>query len=77
MWGIGTAIGELPPYFMALGASKAGKQNEELDEIQTLENESDKKQVLFMDKLKLFIYKHLQRHGFITVLICASVSLLL
>jgi hypothetical protein len=74
MWGIGTAIGELPPYFMALGASKAGQQNEELDEIKEIEAESGDKQVLLMDKLKLFIYKHLQRHGFITVLLCASVS---
>ena len=33
LWGFGTAIGELPPYFVALSASLAGTKNEELDEI--------------------------------------------
>ena len=33
LWGFGTAIGELPPYFVALSASMAGTKNEELDEI--------------------------------------------
>lgn len=71
MWGLGTAIGELPPYFMALGASKSGKSNEELQELEEIE----KKQVLtIMERLKIFLYDHLQKHGFITVLLCASVS---
>lgn len=77
MWGIGTAIGELPPYFMALGASKAGQQSEELEEIKSIESDSQRKSLPLMDTLKLFIYKHLQRHGFITVLVCASVSAIL
>ena len=71
LWGFGTAIGELPPYFMALGASKAGKHNDELDEI--IENETHKDTISFMDKAKIFLYNHLKRHGFITVLLCASV----
>lgn len=36
LWGLGTAIGELPPYFVARAASLAGKQHEELEEM--LEN---------------------------------------
>jgi len=73
MWGLGTAIGELPPYFMALGASKAGKSNEELDEIIESESKSNKGLSL-MERAKIFLFEHLKKHGFITVLLCASVS---
>lgn len=71
LWGFGTAIGELPPYFMSLGASKAGKHNDELEEI--IESEAHKDSISFMDKAKIFLYNHLKQHGFITVLLCASV----
>jgi hypothetical protein len=33
LWGAGTAIGELPPYFVARAASMAGGQSEELEEM--------------------------------------------
>lgn len=33
LWGLGTAIGELPPYFVARAASLAGNKAEELDEL--------------------------------------------
>lgn len=70
MWGIGTAIGELPPYFMARGAALAGKSNEELEEIEATESQ---KNIKFIDKAKIFIYEHLKKHGFLTVLLCASI----
>jgi len=34
LWGLGTAIGELPPYYVARAASLAGKKSEELEELQ-------------------------------------------
>lgn len=71
MWGIGTAIGELPPYFMALAASKSGKNNEELNEI--IEKEQNIVILSLIDRVKVYIFEHLKNHGFITVLICASV----
>jgi hypothetical protein len=70
MWGLGTAIGELPPYFMAKAAAEAGKTNEEIEELRQLE---ESKPQGFMQKAKSFLYKHLKNHGFITVLLCASV----
>lgn len=70
LWGAGTAIGELPPYYMAKAAAEAGKNNEEIDELREIEK-SEKKS--FMDRLKAFLYEHLKKHGFITVLLCASV----
>lgn len=38
LWGLGTAIGELPPYFVARAAAEAGGTSEELEEF--LETES-------------------------------------
>ncbi len=70
MWGLGTAIGELPPYFMAKAAAEAGKTNEEIEELRQLEDHSPSG---LIDKVKAFLYSHLKRHGFITVLLCASV----
>lgn len=71
MWGLGTAIGELPPYFMARGAAQSGKSNEELEEIE--EAEKNVKDLKLIDRAKIFIYEHLKNHGFLTVLLCASV----
>ena len=82
LWGLGTALGELPPYFVALAASKAGKTSEELDE---LKKEGGIKYFLYkgtkrslatqlMDKVKLLIYHNLQKYAFLTVLLCASVK---
>ena len=70
LWGAGTAIGELPPYYMAKAAAETGKSSEEIEEIKEIKNSDHKS---FMDKVKEFLYEHLQKHGFITVLLCASV----
>ncbi|KAF9270987.1 Vacuolar membrane protease, partial [Mortierella alpina] len=35
-WGLGTAIGELPPYFVARAAALSGNRNEELAAIEDL-----------------------------------------
>ena len=40
LWGAGTAMGELPPYFVARAASAAGGMDEELEEI-FVENSSE------------------------------------
>ena len=40
LWGGGTAAGEIPPYWISFLAAKAGKENEELLE---LESESTSK----------------------------------
>jgi hypothetical protein len=72
MWGLGTAIGELPPYFMAKAAAEAGKSNEEIEELRQLEHS---KPSGIIENIKSFIYTHLKRHGFLTVLLCASVSI--
>jgi hypothetical protein len=72
LWGLGTAIGELPPYFMAKAAAEAGKSNEEVEELRKIA--VDKPSSL-MDRIKGMLYSHLNKHGFITVLLFASVNI--
>lgn len=46
LWGAGTALGELPPYFMAKAARLSGNNTEELENLQELEKlQSAKKKV--------------------------------
>jgi vacuole membrane protein 1 len=78
LWGLGTAIGELPPYYVARAASLAGKKSEELDEIlEEVNVGSDQYKTLsLVERLKILIYKTLQKHAFICILVLASVSTL-
>lgn len=39
LWGLGTAIGELPPYFMAKAAAASKKKVDELEEIKEIQND--------------------------------------
>jgi hypothetical protein len=70
LWGFGTTIGELPPYFVARAASMAGSRDEELNEI--LEGSDTG----IVGKLKQTLFRFVKRHAFITVLLAASVSIL-
>ena len=54
-WGFGTALGELPPYFVARAASLAGRKHEELEEMVS----DEEKPKSFMDKLKVWLYQAL------------------
>ena len=67
LWGFGTAIGELPPYFVARAARLAGKEEEELEELKS----ADK--MTLMLRAKKFLYILLQKYAFITVMLCASI----
>ena len=79
MWGAGTAIGELPPYFMARAAALSHRddadQDEELIEFeQLLESEkSDSKNLSFFDKMRLGVFKIIKKVGFWGILLCASI----
>ena len=67
LWGLGTALGELPPYFVARAARLANSQPEEIEELERIDGKS------WTDRCKLFLMKSLKQHGFITVLLCASI----
>lgn len=65
LWGFGTALGELPPYIIAKQARKAGKTAEELAE---LEEETG-----WLYRVKIKVFKYVEKHAFITVILLASV----
>jgi len=58
LWGFGTALGELPPYFVARAASLAGNVHEELEEMRE-SSKDNSSGIGFMDKAKAFMYNHL------------------
>ncbi|OAF65679.1 Transmembrane protein 49 [Intoshia linei] len=63
-WGVGTAIGELPPYFMARAARFAGGESEEL---------IFKKNMKWMDKMKYNVHYFVKNMGFPAIFLCASI----
>lgn len=77
LWGAGTALGELPPYFMAKAARLSGydpDDAEELAEFEALKAKKNDKDLSLMDKGKLFMERVVERIGFFGILACASVS---
>lgn len=68
LWGAGTAIGELPPYFVSRAAALSGQKLAELDEL-----EEHVRSPSTMDRIKLQLFQSLQRWGFWAIVVCASV----
>ena len=76
LWGLGTSIGELPPYFVARKASLLGKKHAELEEEEENIRRKDSSSVLkisFTERIKKMIFDHVRKHSFITVLLLASI----
>ncbi|KAL6472439.1 hypothetical protein MHYP_G00186270 [Metynnis hypsauchen] len=74
MWGAGTAIGELPPYFMARAARLSGTEpdDEDYTEFEEMLEQTDTVQD-FATRVKLAVQKMVQRVGFFGILACASI----
>ncbi|XP_023177684.2 vacuole membrane protein 1 isoform X2 [Drosophila hydei] len=76
LWGAGTALGELPPYFMAKAARMSGydpDDAEELAEFEALNAKRNQKNLSLMDRGKLFMERVVERVGFFGILACASI----
>ncbi|GAB1597392.1 vacuole membrane protein 1 isoform X1 [Argonauta hians] len=77
MWGAGTAIGELPPYFMAKTSRLSGSENEEeeLGELEELvrERNANPGELGFLDRAKVGIHNMIKKVGFWGILACASI----
>ena len=85
MWGLGTAIGELPPYFMARASALSARDksekiksddlnsdDDELEEIQELEK-CDPTTLTFAQRTRLLVFKMINKVGFFGILLCASI----
>lgn len=73
MWGFGTAIGELPPYFMARAARLTGVDPDDEDYEEALAQEDDENPDSLSSRAKLAVKNLIQRAGFLGIMLCASI----
>lgn len=74
MWGAGTALGELPPYFMARAARLSGEQPDDEEYREFLElTRKDEHSLTLMDRCKQWVEKTVANVGFPGILLFASV----
>ncbi|KAJ3110861.1 Vacuolar membrane protease [Phlyctochytrium bullatum] len=71
-WGLGTSIGELPPYFVARAAAAAGKEDADFNSIERILEKSPEDRTV-MEKGQVFIYTIVQKLGFVGIVLCASI----
>jgi len=74
-WGAGTAIGELPPYFMAraarLSGSEPSEEEEEFHELQ--EKLKNPEKMTSFERAKYSVQQLVEKVGFFGILACASI----
>lgn len=72
LWGVGTAIGELPPYFVARAArlSEVAPDDEDLNEFHaSLQDTSTS----ILSRMKRGVHMLVHRMGFLGIMLCASI----
>lgn len=69
LWGAGTALGELPPYFIAKAASLSSSS----DEVDAVELLLKKDSLTISEKVQVGMYKLMENWGFFGILVCASI----
>lgn len=63
LWGLGTALGEIPPYALSYANSAAGKEDEQFREIV---EEAEGSSSLY-NRMMSWMIKFMERHGFVGV----------
>ncbi|KAF5944605.1 hypothetical protein HYC85_018682 [Camellia sinensis] len=71
LWGIGTALGELPPYFISKAASESGERV--VDDLDDSSTEDNGVVATHLYKIKHWFLSHTQYLNFFTILVLASV----
>ncbi|XP_053684150.1 vacuole membrane protein 1 [Sabethes cyaneus] len=76
LWGAGTALGELPPYFMARASRLSAEKHEtrnicELEKLHKRKEHGEK--LSLFESGKLAMEKFVERVGFLGILLCASI----
>ncbi|KAH7573757.1 hypothetical protein JRO89_XS03G0203000 [Xanthoceras sorbifolium] len=72
LWGIGTALGELPPYFISRAASLSGSKFDAMDELDDSSTENGAI-TTHLNQIKRWLLTHSQHLNFFTILVLASV----
>ncbi|XP_012069605.1 vacuole membrane protein KMS1 isoform X2 [Jatropha curcas] len=73
LWGLGTALGELPPYFISRAASISGNKLEAMEEFNASSSEDNGIIATHLNTIKRWLLSHAQHLNFLTILLLASV----
>ncbi|XP_010935059.1 vacuole membrane protein KMS1 [Elaeis guineensis] len=73
LWGIGTALGELPPYFISRAAHLSGGKLEAMEELDAASSKEDGCVSSSLKQIKRWLVSHSQHLNFFTILVLASV----
>ncbi|XP_062223063.1 vacuole membrane protein KMS1-like [Phragmites australis] len=73
LWGIGTALGELPPYFISRAARLSGSKSKAVKELDAATSKEDGPVASTLNRTKRWLLSHSQHLNFFTILILASV----
>ncbi|KAD4177958.1 hypothetical protein E3N88_26549 [Mikania micrantha] len=72
LWGLGTALGELPPYFISRAASISGEKIDAAEELDASSSENNGV-ASNLNHMKQWFLSHAQYLNFFTILVLASV----
>ncbi|TYH82313.1 hypothetical protein ES332_D02G051600v1 [Gossypium tomentosum] len=73
LWGLGTALGELPPYFISRAASVSGRKIEAMEELDHSSSEDNGFIATHLKQIELWLLSHSQHMNFFTILLLASI----
>ncbi|XP_078171083.1 vacuole membrane protein KMS1-like [Carex rostrata] len=73
LWGFGTALGELPPYFISRAARLSGTRFESIEELDGESSNEDGLFSSFFKRMKHWLLSQSQHLNFFTILLLASV----
>jgi len=73
LWGIGTALGELPPYFISRAARLSGSKSKAVKELDAATSKEDGPVASTLNRTKRWLLSHSQHLNFFSILILASV----
>ncbi|KAL2463811.1 Vacuole membrane protein KMS1 [Forsythia ovata] len=73
LWGLGTALGELPPYFISRAASLSGGKLDAVEELNASSTEDNGFMAARLTQIKRWFLSHAQYLNFFTILVLASV----
>ncbi|CAN0856710.1 hypothetical protein LINGRAHAP2_LOCUS6562 [Linum grandiflorum] len=73
LWGLGTALGELPPYFISRAARLSGSNIDVMEELEVISAEGDGVIATHLNSIKRWLMSHAQHLNFFTILALASV----
>ncbi|EYU45646.1 hypothetical protein ABFS82_14G016300 [Erythranthe guttata] len=73
LWGLGTALGELPPYFISRAASLSGGKVDAMEELDASSTEDTGFLSSRLNRIKRSFLSHAQYLNFFTILVLASI----